>query len=99
MDSIAFPVTFDETGFKKVYENTYEYFQQMLTVALLTEPGVQPITPDFGVADPSFTGIDTGLFILNAAKFVPEIQIQSLEKSINPVTHATTVAFKFEIIE
>lgn len=78
MDCIAFPIKFDSTGLKKLTEGSNEYYSQILSVSLLTEPFTHPFTPSFGVNDPAFANIDKGLFIFNAAKFVPEIRIIDL---------------------
>ena len=99
MDTIKFPVSFDSTGFKKLEAGTYEYYRQLLTIALLTEPGDNPLTPDFGVADPAFNGFDGGLFIYNAARFVPEIEVRDVSSSINDKTGKYSVKFTFDIRE
>jgi hypothetical protein len=95
MDTIQFPTSFDDTGFTKLQSGSYEYYRQLLTIALLTEPGSHPITPDFGVADPAFTSVDTGLFVLNAARFVPEVTITEVNKNISNDDSNTNVSFKF----
>jgi hypothetical protein len=97
MDTIQFPVSFDNTGFTKLQEGSFDYFRQLLTITLLTEPEIHPITPDFGVADPSFAIVDTGLFVLNAARFIPEVVITSVDKSVNPNNFSTSVSFSFAL--
>ena len=97
MDTIKFPVSFDDTGFVKLQQGSYDYYRQLLTIALLTEPEIHPLTPDFGVADPSFDIVDTGLFVLNAARFVPEVIITSIDKSVNPTNLSTSVSFSFSL--
>lgn len=99
MDTIKFPVSFDSTGFKKLEEGTYDYYKQLLTISLLTEPGDNPLTPEFGVADPSFGGFDGGLFIYNAARFVPEVEIKELSSSVNERNGKYSVRFIFDIRE
>jgi hypothetical protein len=96
MDSIKFPIKFDRSGLQKLTEGTTDYYAQLLTISLLTEPMAHPFTPDFGVYDPSFTGVDRGLFILRAAQFVPEVEITAI--SVDEKANGTSeVAFSFAI--
>jgi hypothetical protein len=97
MDTIKFPIKFDSRGVQKLVDGTYDYYSQLLTVALLTEPQTHPFTPRFGVSDPTFTTIDKGLFVLNASRFVPEIEITSLNVSEDIGT--VNVQFSFVITE
>lgn len=99
MDIIAFPLSFDSTGFKKLEENSDDYYRQLLTLTLLTEPGSLPLTPEFGVNDPSFDTIDRGLFIAQAAEFIPEIALGDISVEINPVSGMSEIAFTFEVSE
>jgi hypothetical protein len=78
MDTIKFPIKFDSSGLQKLAEGFDDYYSQLLTIALLTEPQSHPFTPRFGVNDPAFSTIDKGLFVLNASRFVPEVEITSL---------------------
>lgn len=78
MDSLKFPLKFDSTGVQKLAEGSDDYYAQMLTIAMLTEPFTLPFNPRFGVFDPSFQTVDKGLFVLNAARFVPEIEVTDL---------------------
>ena len=79
MDSLAFPIRFDSTGIKKHQEGTTDYYSQLLSICMLTEPGTHPMTPGFGAFDPVFQEIDKNVFILNAAQFVPEITITAMD--------------------
>lgn len=98
MDMIAFPLKFDSTGLKKLREGTNEYYTQLLSISLLTEPLTHPFTPQFGANDPSFRNIDKGLFVLNASRFVPEVRITSLSTIPNESgSGVTRVSFSFEI--
>ena len=97
MNTTKFPIKFDGSGVQKLTEGTYDFYSQLLTIALLTEPDVQPFTPRFGVNDPTFTTIDKGLFVLNASRFVPEVEITSL--NITEDNGAIDVQFSFVITE
>lgn len=98
MDCIAFPIKFDSTGLKKLTDGTNEYYTQLLSISILTEPLTHPFTPTFGVNDPAFTNIDKGLFILNSAKFVPEIRIIDLfVDEASAESGRSRISFSFEI--
>jgi hypothetical protein len=97
MDTIKFPCSFDATGYSKLEEGSYDYYKQLLTVALLTQPGDNPLTPQFGVNDSSFQGFDGGLFIYNAARYVPEVEIKELRTTINERSGQYSVIFSFDI--
>jgi hypothetical protein len=99
MDMIKFPVLFDGTGFQKHVEGSNEYYSQLLTISMLTEPRTHPFSPKFGVLDPSFRGIDKGVFVLNAARFVPEVEITKINTDIDPTDGTTKIEFTFQIKE
>lgn len=96
MDMIQFPLKFDSTGLKKLQEGSSDYYSQLLSISILTEPLTHPMTPQFGSYDPTFRTIDKGLFILNAARYVPEVRITELitEQDIDSKINVT---FSFEI--
>jgi len=98
MNTIKFPIRFGSDGLELLRDGSEDYYAQLLTMAILTEPRTHPYSPFFGVNDPSFTSIDRGLFILNAARYVPEVEITSL--SVNTKTDGTAgVSFSFVITE
>ena len=97
MNTIKFPIKFDTSGVQKLPEGSYDFYSQLLTVALLTEPQSHPFTPRFGVSDPTFTTIDKGLFVFNASRFVPEVEITSL--NITEGDETIGVQFSFVITE
>jgi len=98
MQMIQFPIKFDSSGLVKLDENTSDYFAQLLTIACLTEPQTFIFSPRFGVRDPAFNGIDKNVFILNAARFVPEVQIINLQTELDEASGVTNVQFSFNII-
>jgi hypothetical protein len=99
MDTFEFPMTFEQNGIKKLEEGSYDYFKQMLTISLLTEPGEHPLTPEFGVLDPSFMPIEPADFVLNAAKFIPEVEIITINPSIDSSNGGIVVDFSFRVVE
>jgi hypothetical protein len=94
---MKFPISFTETngGFQVLYPSQDEYFKQILAVTARTEPGTHPLTPDFGVQDPTFKTIDRGQFLFHAGRYVPEIEIQSIETSIDEGNGENTVTVHF----
>jgi hypothetical protein len=78
MDCLSFPIKFNYDGLARLADGSYDYFKQMLTISMLTEPGEHPLTPDFGVYDPSFIPVEPENFILNAARFIPEVEIKDI---------------------
>ncbi|MBF83017.1 MAG: hypothetical protein CL489_00930 [Acidobacteria bacterium] len=84
MDAMKFPLRFNETngGLAMTEEGTDDYYRQLLSVAARTEPGAHPITPEFGIMDPTFKSIDRGQFLFAAARFVPEIEVVSVETTL-----------------
>jgi hypothetical protein len=78
MDCLSFPIKFNYDGLSRLADGSYDYFKQMLTISMLTEPGEHPLTPDFGVYDPSFIPVEPENFILNAARFIPEVEIKDI---------------------
>jgi hypothetical protein len=98
MDCLAFPIKFDPYGLVKLEDGTYDYFKQLLTVSLLTEPGEHPLTPDYGVLDSTFMPVEPSDFILNAAKYVPEVEIVEINPLYTESTGALSVEFSFRII-
>ena len=83
MDCFSFPIKFSSGRLKTLTEGSYEYYRQILTLALLTEGGEHPITPDFGVLDPTFISIEPIDFILTAARFLPEVEILGVNPSLS----------------
>lgn len=98
MDMIEFPLKFDSTGLKKLKEGTHDYYSQLLSISILTEPMTHPLTPQFGSYDPTFRTIDKGLFVLNAARFVPEVRIVEVITESQSDSHIK-INFSFEIEE
>lgn len=94
MDSLKFPLEFDISGLKKLQDGSDDYYKQMLSISALTEPNVLRITPDFGVYDPTFNMADRGQFIINASRYVPEIQILQVENNID-ARGDSTISFSF----
>ncbi len=94
---MKFPLSFTETtgGYTVLSSGTDDYYRQILAIASRTEPGTHPLTPDFGVMDPTFKSIDRGQFLLQAGRYVPEIQITSIETELDIENGTNIVNFAF----
>jgi len=96
MTTLRFPLEFDQNGSLVTLEDgTDAFYAQLLSLAALTEPNTLPFAPTFGVMDPSFSAINRGVFMLHAARFVPEIQVLEAEGELNESTGATVLRVKF----
>ena len=95
---MKFPLSFSETtgGYTALLEGHDDYYRQLLAIAARTEPGVHPLTPDFGIMDPTFKSIDRGQFLLQAGRYVPEIQIISIETELDIENGTNIVNFSFK---
>jgi hypothetical protein len=94
VDCLKFPISYDSSGFTKLVDGSTDYYKQLLSICARTEPGVSPLFPDFGVYDPTLMIADKGQFIINAARYVPEIQIEQIE-SILGLDGSTAISFTF----
>jgi hypothetical protein len=95
---MKFPVRFDSSGLQKLEENTTDYYAQLLSICMLTEPTTHPMSPQFGSYDPSFSVIDKSMFVLNASQFVPEVTITKIDiLSKDIVSGSSKVNVSFEI--
>ena len=94
---MKFPLSFTETtgGYTTLVQGTDDYYRQLLAVAARTEPGGHPLTPDFGIMDPTFKSIDRGQFLTQAARYVPEIKIMSIETELDIENGTNIVNFSF----
>lgn len=96
---IQYPIKFGRDGFVKLTEGSTDYYAQLLTISLLTEPFTHPFAPDFGSNDPSLRIIDKATFVLNAARFVPEVRITNISVADASLsTGKSNVTFSFEIL-
>lgn len=96
MDCLSFPIKFSAGTIKTLPQGSYEYYRQILTLSILTEVGEHPITPDFGVLDPTFISIEPIDFILNSARFLPEVEITNMNPSLRQ-DGSMNVEFDFRV--
>lgn len=94
MDTLKFPIRFTRTReIEKIREGTDDYVRQIISVCILTEPFILPLTPDFGTADPSFSTVSPSSLILNINKFIPEISLVSVGTVLNEEAGSVNVKF------
>jgi hypothetical protein len=64
-------------------EGTDAYYNQLLSLAVLTEPNRHPLTPEYGIFDPVFRAVDKGQFVVQAARYVPEVVITNIDVDLS----------------
>jgi|APGre2960657404_1045060.scaffolds.fasta_scaffold134336_1 hypothetical protein len=96
MDSLKFPITFNNDGsLTKLAEGSDEYFKQLVSFCLLTEPNSLRLTPDFGVFDITFNKLAPEALAISVNKFIPEIQIKNIKGSLAEDDGTLTVSFVY----
>ena len=96
MDTLKFPIRFTRTReIEKIREGTDDYVRQMISVCILTEPFVLPLTPDFGTVDPSFSTVSPSSLMLNINKFIPEISLVAVNTLLNETLGTVNVKFVY----
>lgn len=98
MDTIAFPIRFDSTGLQKHVDGSDSYYRQLISFTALTEPGTHPLKPQFGVYDPSYRNIDRGSFIVQAARFIPEIVITNVDTEVTSSSNSTFLNVSYRTV-
>jgi len=95
MDTLKFPLTFskDTRELAKLTDGTDEFIKQIISVCILTEPFILPLTPDFGTADPAFSVISPEQLMLAASKFIPEVSIVAVNSQFEEDTGSVNVKF------
>jgi hypothetical protein len=94
MDTLRFPIKFDNNKqMSKLTENTDAYIKQLISFCILTEPFSLPLSPDFGVADPSFSTVSPDRLMLAANKFIPEVTIVAVDSNIDNEDGRVNVRF------
>lgn len=96
MTTLKFPLEYDDNGSLVVVEDdTDEFYAQLLSLCVMTEPNTHPFSPQFGVSDPTFRDINRGLFMIQAARFFPQIEITSADIQMNEATGNTNLRVSF----
>jgi len=98
MDALEFPVRFTSGTADRLEDGSFEYYKQLLAISALTEPHSLPLTPDFGIYDPVFNSVERGQFIIHAARFVPEVEIEQVDTFLDGES-GNLISFSFTIRE
>ena len=84
MDSLRFPLRFEKNGeISKLADGGDEFFAQILALTAQIQPGELPLTPKFGVTDPTFDQSLTRQLSLNAAAQIPEVFIRTSQVRVS----------------
>lgn len=81
MDTLRFPIQFYNGSVKKLIDFSDDYYAQLLALSIQIIPGELPLTPTYGVEDPTFQFTLTRDLAFTAGAFIPEIVIDSVQIS------------------
>jgi hypothetical protein len=81
MDTLRFPIQFYNGSIRKLTDFTDDYYAQLLALSIQIIPGELPLTPTYGVEDPTFQIALTRDLAFTAGAFIPEITIDSVQIS------------------
>jgi hypothetical protein len=79
MDSMRIPFRFRGGEIEKVVEGTDEYYAQLLALTAQIAPGELPLTPEYGVNDPTFNEEAKRQLAFIVGSLVPEIVLTNVE--------------------
>lgn len=76
---ISFPFRLDGTGsVASVPQDSDQYMEEQIALALLTRPGERIQVPTFGTADPAFARFQVSALQRHLLDFGPEIDVKSV---------------------
>jgi len=77
-----------------VQEGSDQYKAEQIAIMLMTHPGERPLVPDFGVADPTFVGVEEAALATAIAEYGPPLTIQSVTiTTLDATSENVVVAF------
>lgn len=82
METIALPLQFSNGRAVVHSDDTDDYYAHILAMCISIEPDELPLTPNFGVNDPTFASVTRASIVELAARYVPEITITSIDSLI-----------------
>ena len=83
METLALPMTFSNGRPAVHSDDTDEYYAHILSICIGVEPNELPLTPAFGVDDPTFASVSRASIVEIAARYVQEITITSIDAVID----------------
>lgn len=96
METIKFPISFTaDRQVVKLVKGTEEYINQIISMCILTEPFILPLTPDFGVSDPTFATISPAQLIIAVNKYIPEVTIVNMSSSMEQESGLVNIQFVY----
>ena len=67
---------------------------QGVAVLVLTRRGERPLVPGYGIADPTFAGVDAGEVAAGVARYGPPVRIVNVTTTpAGPAAHRVTVTY------
>ena len=94
---MRFPIRFEKNGeVSKLADGGDEFYAQILALTAQIQPGELPLTPTFGVTDPTFEESLTRQLSLNAAAQIPEVFIRTSQVRVSE-TGKTEIDIQFGV--
>lgn len=81
MDTLRVPLRFRDGEAEKLIEGEDPYYAQLLALTCQIMPGELPLTPNYGVDDPTFSETAKRQLAFLAGAFIPEITLESVDIS------------------
>lgn len=80
MRLLSYPFRITQNGaISTVEQYSTQYTAEQIAMLALTEKGERQMIPNFGLSDPSFTGIDPSELSLQVALYGPDVELTSLD--------------------
>ena len=84
MDTLRLPLSFVSGAAVVNIDASKEFYEQILSIVIQTEPGELAITKSFGIPDPSFSNLARINPFEGIQQFIPEIEIKDVSFEIGP---------------
>lgn len=78
MDTIAFPIKFENNRLVTHAQGTDQYYNQFISIALQTQPGEYPLDIDFGIKDMTFTDMADAAIKQTLSFYYKELSVDSV---------------------
>lgn len=97
MDTIAFPIRFSNNHLVTHQEGTDAYYNQLISVAMQTEPGEYALDIDFGIKDMTFTDASNAAIGQTLSFYYKELVIDSIriQKDIKTSNHIIDISYRY----
>lgn len=89
---LALPIALTSDGaFRTFDEDSPQELQQNVAQILRTRTGERLATPDFGTADPTFTGLDVEVALNTVEQWEPRATAELVEQVLTDGTQTSTI--------